>query len=102
MKWTDLLQALWAPRRPFPAPTRRAALVPGQRVRLRTPLASPHTVWIPAGAAGIVVGGDPRARQVSIELDTPRTVVTVPWSWVEDEPESPPTAPDAGPRPEPP
>jgi hypothetical protein len=50
------------------------------------PIASPHTTWIPAGAAGVVVGGNPKARQVSIELDAPRTVITVPWSWVEEEP----------------
>jgi hypothetical protein len=56
------------------------------RVQLRMPIASPHTTWIPAGAAGVVVGGNPKARQVSIELDAPRTVITVPWSWVEEEP----------------
>jgi hypothetical protein len=56
------------------------------RVLLRMPIASPHTTWIPAGAAGVVVGGNPKARQVSIELDAPRTVITVPWSWVEEEP----------------
>jgi hypothetical protein len=59
----------------------------GMRVQLRIPIASPHTTWIPAGASGVVIGGNPKARQVSIELDTPRTVVTVPWSWVEEEPE---------------
>jgi hypothetical protein len=62
----------------------------GMRVQLRMPIASPHTTWIPAGAAGVVVGGNAKARQVSIELDTPRTVITVPWSWVEEEPESTP------------
>ena len=36
------------------------------------------------------VQGNPKARQVSVELDTPRTVITVPWSWVEEE-----TAPSA-------
>jgi hypothetical protein len=56
------------------------------------PIASSHTVWIPAGAAGIVVTGDPRARTVRVELDKPRTVITVPWSWVEDEPEATPAA----------
>lgn len=56
------------------------------RVLLRIPIASPHTTWIPAGAAGVVLGGNPKTRQVSIELDTPRTVITVPWSWVEEEP----------------
>ena len=33
------------------------------------------------------MGGDAKARQVSIELDTPRTIITVPWNWVEEEPE---------------
>jgi len=64
---------------------------PGSRVRLRNPLASSHRVWIPAGAAGIVVGWDTPGRRVSIELDSPRTVVTVPWSWIEQEP--PPATP---------
>jgi hypothetical protein len=59
----------------------------GMRVQLRIPIASPHTTWIPAGATGVVVGGNAKARQVSIELDTPRTVITVPWAWVEEEPE---------------
>jgi hypothetical protein len=66
----------------------------GMRVQLKIPIASPHTTWIPAGATGIVVGGEARARQVSIELDTPRTVITVPWSWVEEEQE-PAAAADA-------
>jgi hypothetical protein len=43
-------------------------------------------VWIPAGAAGVVVGWDTPGRRVSVELDAPRTVVTVPWAWVEEEP----------------
>lgn len=60
----------------------------GMRVQLRIPIASPHTTWIPAGATGTVMGGDAKARQVSIELDTPRTIITVPWNWVEEEPES--------------
>jgi hypothetical protein len=68
----------------------------GMRVLLRMPIASPHTTWIPAGAAGVVVGGNAKARQVSIELDTPRTVITVPWSWVEEEPEPSATAGPAG------
>lgn len=73
-----------------------ALIEPGARVRLRSPLATPHKVWIPAGAAGIVVGWDTPGRRVSIELDTPRTVVTVPWSWVEAEPpRAPPAPPDA-------
>jgi hypothetical protein len=66
------------------------------RVQLRMPIASPHTTWIPAGAAGVVVGGNPKARQVSVELDAPRTVITVPWSWVEEEPQPPTTADEAG------
>jgi hypothetical protein len=70
------------------------------RVLLRVPIASPHTTWIPAGAAGVVVGGNPKARQVSIELDTPRTVITVPWNWVEEEhapdPASDPADPPEG------
>jgi hypothetical protein len=66
----------------------------GMRVQLRIPIASPHTTWIPAGATGVVVGGNAKTRQVSIELDTPRTVVTVPWSWVEEEPEPDPGVTD--------
>ncbi len=58
---------------------------PGARVRLTNPLATSQKVWIPEGAAGIVVGWDARARRVSVELDTPRTVVTVPWAWVAEE-----------------
>ena len=83
-------------RRP-PGPPPRLGL--GARVRLRQPLASSHTVWIPAGASGIVVGWDAPGRRVSLELDTPRTVVTVPWAWVEGEPEpAPPEAERAGPH----
>jgi hypothetical protein len=67
----------------------------GMRVQLRIPIASPHTTWIPAGALGVVVGGNAKTRQVSVELDTPRTVITVPWSWVEEEPE--PAAPPGPP-----
>lgn len=66
-----------------------AHIAPGARVRLRSPLATSHKVWIPVGAAGIVVGWDTPAHRVSVELDTPRTVVTVPWSWVEEEREPP-------------
>ena len=47
-------------------------------------------MWIPAGAAGIVVGGDAKARRASVELDKPRTVITVPWAWLEAEPDTPP------------
>jgi hypothetical protein len=76
-----------------PAPTWRSPtrVHLGMRVHLRVPIASPQTTWIPAGATGVVVGGNPKARQVSVELDSPRTVITVPWSWVEEEPAS--TAP---------
>lgn len=97
----DFLRLFW-----FRPPTREAAgPIPrwrspnrvhiGMRVQLRIPIASPHTTYIPAGAAGVVVGGNPKARQVSIELDAPRTVVTVPWSWVEEEPAPAPAPPDA-------
>jgi hypothetical protein len=97
----DLLRLFWfqlpergAARPPVPrwkAPTR---IYLGMRVQLRMPIASPHTTWIPEGAAGVVVGGNPKRRQVSVELDRPRTVITVPWAWVEEEPASPP--PDPG------
>jgi hypothetical protein len=66
-------------------------------VRLRIPLASSHKVWVPAGASGIVVGWDVSARSVSVELDAPRTVVTVPWTWVEAAPPPQPAAPPAAP-----
>jgi hypothetical protein len=66
-------------------------------VRLRTPLASPHKVWVQAGAVGTVIGWDSPGRQVSLELDTPRTVITVPWSWIEAEPEPPPAEPASPP-----
>jgi hypothetical protein len=90
MALTDWLGAL---RRRFGGrpPTLPALVEPGSRVRLRTPLASTHRVWIPAGAGGIVVGWNAPERQVSIELDAPRTVITVPWAWIEAEP--PPAAP---------
>jgi hypothetical protein len=67
----------------------------GMRVQLRIPIASPHTTYIPAGASGVVVGGNPKTRQVSIELDTPRTVITVPWAWVEEESEPSAAPPDS-------
>jgi hypothetical protein len=66
------------------------------RVRLTMPIASPHTVWIPAGAPGVVVWGDARARQVRVELDKPRTVVTVPPAWLEDEGEPDTPSPPPG------
>ena len=100
MALQDFLRLFWfrpsdrdvpTPAARWRAPTRVHV---GMRVQLKIPIASPHTTWIAAGATGIVVGGDARARQVSIELDTPRTVITVPWSWVEQEPE-PAAAADA-------
>lgn len=98
MALQDFLRLVW-----FRPPDRDAtARVPrwraptrvhvGMRVQLRMPISSSHTTWIPAGAAGVVVGGNPKARQVSVELDTPRTVITVPWSWVAEEPEPSATA----------
>jgi hypothetical protein len=92
MELPGWLQALrrWLGGRPALPP---ALVAPGARVRLRTPLATSHKVWIPAGAVGIVVGWDTPGRQVTLELDRPRTVVTVPWSWIEAEP---PDAPDEG------
>jgi hypothetical protein len=91
MALQDFLRLFWfrpsdrdrvAPGPTWRAPTRVHL---GMRVQLRMPIASPHTTWIPAGAAGVVVGGSAKARQVSVELDSPRTVITVPWSWVEEE-----------------
>jgi hypothetical protein len=98
MALQDFLRLFW-----FRPPAREAAgpaprwrppsrVHVGMRVQLRIPIASPHTTFIPAGATGMVVGGNPKARQVSVELDAPRTVVTVPWSWVEEEPEPAPAA----------
>jgi hypothetical protein len=99
MALQDFLRLFWfrssepnvtaTPVRRWRAPTRVHV---GMRVQLRMPIASPHTTWIPAGAAGVVVGGNAKTRQVSVELDTPRTVITVPWSWVEEEPEPSATA----------
>ena len=89
----DLLRLFWfrpvertTPTRPGRAWTVPARVQVGMRVILRVPIASPHTTWVPEGAAGLVVGGNAKSRQVTIELDTPRTVVTVPWAWVEEEP----------------
>ena len=105
MALRDFLGLFWfrGSDRATPTPVARwrapARVHVGMRLQLSIPIASPHTTWIPAGASGVVVGGNAKARQVSIELDTPRTVVTVPWSWVEEEPEpsstSPPDAPGA-------
>jgi hypothetical protein len=97
-RWLDVLRRRLTGQPPLPPPL----VVPGARVRLRTPLANPQRVWIPAGAVGIVIGWNTPARQVSIELDTPRTVITVPWAWIEEEPETPPEAaapPAPGPGP---
>ena len=96
----DFLRLFW-----FRPPTREATgPIPrwrspnrvhiGMRVQLRIPIASPHTTYIPAGAAGGVVGGNAKARQFSVELDAPHTVVTVPWSGVEEEPVPAPAPPD--------
>lgn len=82
MGLTDLLDVLrrLAGTAPAPIPD---LIVPGARLSLRNPLATPHKVWIPAGATGIVVGWDRQQRRVNLELDSPRTLVSVPWSWVE-------------------
>jgi hypothetical protein len=102
MALQDFLRLFWfrppdrsatAPVPRWRAPTR---VHMGMRVQLRIPIASPHTTWIPAGAAGVVVGGNPKARQASVELDTPRTVITVPWSWIEEEPAPSPADGPAG------
>jgi hypothetical protein len=101
MGFNDMFQSLFWGRRDLdgplgrrpparPLPRRSGPPQLGQRVLLRQPIASPHRVFIPEGAAGVVIGGDARARQVSVELDAPRTVITVPWAWVEDEPPEPP------------
>ena len=95
MKLTGILTRLFNPRA-APPPAR---IFPGARVSLRNPLASPHKVWIPAGATGVVVGWDTPRRRVSIELDTPRTVITVPWAWVEEEKLPDPTSPVSPPTP---
>ena len=110
MALQDFLRLFWfrpsdrPPATPVPTWRPPTKVHLGMRVQLRMPIASPHTTWIPAGAAGVVVGGNPKARQVSVELDTPRTVITVPWSWVEEEPAPADTAepteppgPSAGP-----
>jgi hypothetical protein len=98
MALQDFWRLFWfrPPERSVPGPVPRwrapSRVFVGMRVQLRIPIASPHTTYIPAGAAGVVVGGNPKARQVSVELDAPRTVVTVPWSWVEEEPAPAPAA----------
>jgi len=102
MALQDFLRLFWfrpsdrVPAAPAPRWRPPTRVHVGMRVQLRMPIASPHTTWIPAGAAGVVVGGNPKARQVSVELDAPRTVITVPWSWVEEEPQPPTTADEAG------
>jgi hypothetical protein len=92
LAWVDRLRRAAGGRPAGPPPH----VGPGSRVRLRNPLGSSHRVWIPAGAVGIVVGWDTPGRRVSVELDTPRTVVTVPWSWTEQEPPPAPAPPAAG------
>jgi hypothetical protein len=99
---SSLLELFWGPRqsrllarpaaRPRPRPARTTPFTIGTRCRLVVPIASSHKVWIPEGAVGIVVGGDVRARKVSVELDLPRTVITVPWAWVEEAPDEKPEA----------
>jgi len=100
--WTSLLDLFWRrpgssgwpgeppvprPRLPVPRP-RRHPIQAGDRVRLQVPIASAHTVHIQAGVVGTVVGGDARAKTACIELDQPRTRITVPWSWLEDLPDT--------------
>ncbi|HZS32223.1 MAG TPA: hypothetical protein VFC42_02480 [Methylomirabilota bacterium] len=102
MALQDFLRLFWfrPPERPTGPPPRWRApsrVHVGMRVHLRMAIASPHTTWIPAGAAGVVVGGDPRRRRVSVELDAPRTVVTVPWAWIEEDREAAPAAPPSTP-----
>src|SRR5262245_66684497 len=81
MALQDFLRLFWfrGPERDAPTPVPRwrapTRVHVGMRVLLRIPIASAHTTWIPAGATGVVVGGDPKARQVSIELDTDRKSV---------------------------
>ncbi len=60
-------------------------LAPGTRVRLRVPLRSRRTVWVRAGATGVVVG-EADSRRVTVELNEPRTLITVPRGWLEEEP----------------
>ena len=60
-------------------------LAHGARVRLRVPLTSQGTVWVPAGASGMVVGGEAGTSRVTVELDEPRTLITVPRAWLEEE-----------------
>jgi len=66
---------------------RRARLPPlahGAHVRLRVPLTSQGTVWVRAGASGVVVGGEAGTDRVTVELDEPRTLITVPRAWLEE------------------
>lgn len=60
-------------------------LAPGTHVRLRVPLTSRRTVWVRAGASGVVVGGEADSRRVTVELNEPRTLITVPRGWLEEE-----------------
>lgn len=103
MAWTSFLDLFWRrpgrsgwpdevplPRPRLPVRPRRHPIQLGHRVRLRVPIASPHAVHIQAGVTGTVVGGDPRAKTACVELDMPRTRITVPWNWLDDEPEPTP------------
>ncbi len=38
---------------------------------------------------------DPRGKTACVELDAPRTRITVPWSWLADEPDAPPESASA-------
>ena len=103
MGWTNFLDLFWRrpggtgwpgdplpPRPRVPVRSRRRGPVQsGDRVRLQVPIASAHAVHIQAGAVGIVVGGDARAKTACVELDLPRTRITVPWSWIEPDTEPP-------------
>lgn len=60
-------------------------LAHGAHVRLRVPLTSQGTVWVRAGASGVVVGGEAGTDRVTVELDEPRTLITVPRQWLEPE-----------------
>lgn len=94
MDWSAWLGGR-TPRPPAVRPPRggrrsgRQLAVAGTRVRLRAPLGDGPRLVAPAGATGIVIGWDVPARTLSLELDEPHVIVTVPWTWVEDEPESP-------------
>lgn len=79
-RWRAWLTSLVIRRPPLPS------LAHGTRVRLRVPLTSKGTVWVRAGAPGVVVGGEARGGRLTVELDEPRTLITVPRGWLEEEP----------------